>query len=331
MLNYNSLDLIKVSIPSIYKQTFNDFELIIVDNGSTDNSLDYLRNNLPQIRIFKSPKNSFSIGNNIGIKNAKGKYILILNNDIELDKNCLMELYKNFQNSNQKTGMWATKILNFYNRNIIDSVGLIVYPDGMSRGQGRLEEDQGQFDSINEVCFPSGCAGLYKKEMLDEIGFFDEDFEFYVEDSDLGFRARLAGWNCIFVPKAIVYHMYSATAGEYSRQKAFLVERNRLWLTIKNFPLPLLIVTPYFTIKRYLFQIYSVIAKRGTAGKFVKDFSSFRLIIILVKSWCFALVKSGKMMGKRRVIQNNKKIVNYEIINLFKTFRISAKELVLKE
>lgn len=331
ILNYNGRKFLEASIPSLLNQTYTTYEIILVDNGSTDDSLKYIFSNYAQIKVVKSPYNSFSAGNNAGIKQAKGDYIFILNNDVELDKDCLKELMESVKHSEENVGMWATKILNYYQRNIIDNTGLLIYPDGSSRGRGRLEVDDGKYNNIEEVCFPSGCAGLYKKEMLDQIGLFDEDFRFFVEDSDLGFRGRLYGWKCFYVPKVKVYHMYSATCGSYSPQKAFLVERNRLWLAIKNFPLPVLLLNPYFTFRRYLYQVYSVFVRRGSASKFVERFSSFQLIWILIKSWISAFFGFSKMLRKRRMIQKNKNITNKEIYSWFKKFGISANELTLKE
>lgn len=331
LLNYNGHKLLEISVPSLINQSYKNFEIILVDNDSTDGSLEYIISNFSQIKIVKSPYNSFSAGNNTGIKKANGDYIFFLNNDVELGKYCLEELVKAVKQSPKNVGMWATKILNYYNRGIIDNTGMLIYPDGMSRGRGRLEIDKGQYDHTEEVCFPSGCAGLYKKEMLDEIGLFDEDFRFFVEDSDLGFRARLGGWKCIYVPKAKLYHMYSATAGSYSPNKAFLVERNRLWLAIKNFRLPILLLNPLFTLKRYLYQIYGVLTKRGSAGKFVERFSSFQLMWILIKAWLSALAGLRMMVRKRKIIQRNKKVSSSEVHSWFKRFGISVRELTLRD
>ena len=101
--------------------------------------------------------------------------------------------------------------------------------------------------TMEEVFFPSGCAALYRREMLDEVGLFDEDFFAYGDDTDLGLKGRLAGWKCLYVPKAIVYHRYSQSSGAYSALKAFYVERNRVWIAVKYFPLSLLLESPFYT------------------------------------------------------------------------------------
>lgn len=331
IVNYNGKRFLETSIPSILNQTFKDYEIILVDNGSSDDSIEYISSHYHQIKIITNQKNSFSAGNNAGIRQAKGSYFFIVNNDVELERNCLQELMAAIKKSKANVGMWATKILNFYNRKIIDNTGLLIYQDGLSRGRGRLETDRGQYQEIDEVCFPSGCAALYKREVINEIGLLDDDFIFFSEDVDLGLRIRLAGWTCLYVPRAIVYHMYSATSGRYSPQKAFLAERNRFWVAVKIFPLGLLLLNPYYSLKRYLYQIYGILTKRGSADKFIKEFSKVKLIIILFKAWFAALAGLPKMLKKRQIIQKNKKVSKKEIYSWFKKFGISARELALKD
>ena len=135
-----------------------------------------------------------------------------------------------------RVGMCASKILTYDDPRVIDSVGLLLFRDGLGRGRGRLQRDVGAFNKPEDVLLPSGCAALYRRAMLDEIGLFDEAFFMYCEDVDLGLRGRVAGWRCRFVPDAVVRHRYSASAGRYSLRKVFLVERNRIWVMVKYFP-----------------------------------------------------------------------------------------------
>ncbi len=227
--------------------------------------------------------------------------------------------------------MWAPKILSLDERDVIDSVGgLLIYPDGLAKGRGRLEKDRGQYDS-EEVFIPSACAAVYRKKMLDEIGLFDEDFFAYCEDTDLGMRARLAGWGARGVPEAVVYHYYSGTGGKYTPLKAYLVERNRLWVALKNFPPPILVLAPLYTLWRYIIQTYGIIAKKGAGGRFTEDFSKKKLIGILIRAYVDALKGIPKALDKRKIIQKRRKARNREILRWFERFRLSAKELVLKD
>jgi GT2 family glycosyltransferase len=195
---------------------------------------------------LKQENLGFAAGNNQGIKKASGEYILTLNNDTVLGKGFFGALAAVAERSSEDTGMWAVKILSFDEQVVIDSVGgLLIYPDGLARGKGRLEIDTGQYDQSGAAFIPSACAGLYRRAMLEEVGLFDEDFFAYCEDTDLGLRARLAGWNTVSVPGAVVYHHYSGTGGRYTPFKAYLVERNRIWVALKNFHLRFLLHLPF--------------------------------------------------------------------------------------
>lgn len=330
IVNFNGRKCLEVCLPSIMKQTFLDFEVIIVDNGSKDDSVSYIRSHYKNIKVLPNAHNSFSSGNNLGIKHSQGKFIFVLNNDVELDSRCLEILAKKTQSSAPEIGMWAAKILNFYSRDIIDGTGLVIYRDGLCRGRGRMENDHGQFDGSEDVFFPSGCAAIYRKTMLDEIGLFDEDFQFYLEDADLGFRARLMKWQCLYVPGAVVYHMYSASSGQYSPFKAGLIERNRVWLTLKNYPILWLSLSPWYIIKRYIFQAISAITRRGSAGKFVENVSVITLFKVLFNAWIQAIRGAPKMLKKRRIIQRDKRVDAGEIGMWFNKYKLKVSELTFK-
>jgi len=333
VLNRNGKELLEICVPSILNQNYKNIEIIVIDNGSNDGSIKYLKNRFPQVKIIENKKDiGFSAANNAGIKESKGEYIFILNNDTEMDKNCVSSLVNIAEDEEySKVGMFSPKILSYFDRNVFDNVGHLIYKDGLNRGRGKLEKDDQQYDKIEEICFPSGCAAFYRKKVFNEIGLLDEDFHYYGDDTDLGLRARMAGWISMYIPEAIVYHMYSATAGKYSPIKAFLVERNRLWVAIKIFPISLLIFNPYYSSKRYLYQIYGVLGKKGSAGKYIENYSAGSLFLILLKAWYFGLRGLPKMLKKRKIIQKNKKVSNKEIYSWFKRFGISAKELTLKE
>jgi GT2 family glycosyltransferase len=167
--------------------------------------------------------------------------------------------------------------------------------------------------------------------MLEDIGLYDEDFFAYADETDMGWRAQLAGWECIYNPKAIVYHFHSASSGTYSPMKAFLVERNRIWVSVKNFPFLLLLFGQLFTFWRYLLQAYGALTGKGAAGRFTSDFSRVELVKILVRVYLSLWKQLPLMLRKRRIIQRNKRISNLEIYKLVKRFGISAKEIALRE
>jgi len=213
---------------------------------------------------------------------------------------------------------------------VIDAAGLTIYPDGLSIGRGHLEPQE-KYNQIEEVFAGSGCASLFRKEMLEEIGFLDEDFFAYAEDTDLGWRARLAGWKAYDVPEAIVYHHYSKKFGTYSTLKAFLVERNRIWVAWKNFPYPVLCLWPFYTLLRYFYQGVGMLIRRGASGKFGQESSSLLLIPIILKAFLSGFRGLPTLLKKRKEVQNKKRISNWEVFSLFKKYGIKAREIAFKE
>ncbi|MBU0503955.1 MAG: glycosyltransferase family 2 protein [Candidatus Omnitrophota bacterium] len=332
IVNLNGGEFLDVCLSSLKKQTYRDFEVIVVDNFSTDNSLKLLEEKYSGFtRVIRNQYNTgFARGNNIGIMKASGDLIITLNNDIEADERWLEELVNSAQ-ADEKIGMCASKIRSYYRRDIIDSAGVNIYWDGMSRGRGRMEVDSGQYDAGKEIFIPSACAALYKKEMLDEIGLFDEDFFAYCEDTDLGLRGRLAGWKCVLSPRAIVYHFYSATGGRYSSFKAFMVERNHIWVALKSLPIWILAVAPLFTFIRLIIQGISLLKykfpvknKRDT-GLLLK----MQIILTCAKAYFYAFKELPYVLKKRRLIRSNRKAADFEVFDWFIKFKLEARDLVL--
>ncbi len=247
------------------------------------------------------------------------------------DVNWLSELVDAARKSDSNFGMWASKILFYDDRKIIDTVGHLIYRDGMNRGRGKGELDRGQYDREEEVFFPSGCAALYSKSMLDQIGLFDPDFFAYGDDTDVGLKARIAGWKCLYVPAAIVYHRSSATTGRYSPLKAYLVERNRLWILIKYFPLRDILLSPLYTVTRLILQAYGAMTGIGAAGRFTEQYSLWKLISVLLRAYFDAIKGSLKMIRKRFALREIKKTDTGEFSLWIKKFGMSAKEIALRD
>lgn len=333
IVNWNGLRFLNKNLSSIFAQTFKGFEVVFVDNGSKDSSVEYVRRFYPDTVIIENGSNlGFAKANNIGIARSRGKYILTLNNDTELEKDFFERLVEAAEATGEKTGMWAPKILSIEKRSVIDSVGgLLIYPDGLAKGRGRLEEDSRRLDAKKDAFIPSACAGLYRKKMLDEVGGFDEDFFAYCEDTDLGLRARLYGWEAASVPGAVVYHHYSGTGGRYSALKAYLVERNRLWVAVKNLPLRFLVKGFFYTKWRYAVQVYGILSGKGAGARFSEDFSKLELLKVLVKAYIDAFKGMPKMLGKRAVIQRGRRASNSEIKSWFSLYGLKASEVVLAD
>jgi len=330
VLNWNGIYFLERCLGSLMAQTYSPLEMIVVDNASTDGSRGFVEKRFPRVRIIANERNlGFGGGNNVGIRAAQGKYIMVLNNDTHVEAKCIEALKCSIE-KNERYGACASKILLTNKENVIDAAGIIVGWDGLSIGRGRLEPG-GRYDEEAEVFFASGCACLYRKEMLDDIGLYDDDFFAYAEDTDLGWRAQLAGWKCIYSPRAIVYHVHSASSGTYSHLKAYLVERNRIWVAIKNFPLPLLVLGQGYTLCRYFWQAYGAFTGQGAAGRFTSDFKKMELVNILIRVYLSLWKSLPPLFKKRRAIQKKKRLRNREIYQLCRKYGISAKEIALKE
>jgi len=330
--NWNGRHFLEECLESLKKQSFRDFEVILVDNGSTDGSVKLLEAKYSDfVHLIKLDRNyGFAGGNNRGIEHSKGKYVALLNNDTCIDERWLEELYEVMER-HPEVGMCASKLLVYDQPDRIDAVGHLMYPDGLNRGRGRFEKDAGQYDRLEEVFFAPGCGAIYARRMLDQIGLFDEDFFSYGDDTDIGLRARLAGWMCLYVPTAVVRHKISGSAGWYSEFKAFHVERNRVWIAIKYFPTIPLILSVYHTVVRFALQAYGAIAGKGASGQFASESSAWSLAVVLFRAYCSALRGVPRMWSKRRQIRRLQKVDDKEFMRWLRKYRISAREIALKK
>lgn len=294
IVNYNGRAFLEKCISSLLAQSYPKVEIILVDNASSDDSIDYLRKEFPSIKIIANKENiGFAKGNNIGIKAANGELIATLNNDTEVSTQWLDELVKAVT-SDEKVGMCASKMLFMKNPEFINSTGICISRSGACWDRGMFERDQGQYESIEEVFAPCAGAAIYRKAMLNEIGLFDEDFLAYMEDVDLAFRGRYAGWKCLFMPNAVVYHVHGGTGGYMSDYTIYYGNRNIMWNCIKNFPGSLLITSLPWIIGRNIAVIPYYISKgHGNA---------------ILRSKIDAIKGIPKMLAKRsnRLMDENK-------------------------
>ncbi len=265
VVNYNGKKFLDKCLSSLKNQTYPNFEIILVDNASSDGSVEYVKEHFSEIHIIENPKNyGFAKGNNIGIKVAKGELIATLNTDTEVTQLWIEELVKGITSS-KEVGMCASKMLFMKNPEIINSTGICISRSGACWDRGMFERDNGQYQSIEEVFGPCAGAAMYRKSMLEEIGLFDEDFFAYMEDVDLAFRGRLGGWKCMYVPNAVVYHFHGGTAGVGSDFSIYYGNRNILWNSVKNFPPRMLLTSLPWIIGRNIAVIpYYIFKGRGT-------------------------------------------------------------------
>ncbi len=333
IVNYNGWEYLRKCLESIRAQTiFNKIETIVVDNGSTDGSYEKIKKEFPEVNLIRSEKNlGFGGGNNLGIEVAKGSLIGFVNNDTVLDNRWAETMVSAAETAPEEFGMFTSKILLMDSSNLIDNTGLLLYPDGIARGRGRLEKDEGQYNRLEEVFLPSGCACVFKREVLEEVGPFDEDFFLYLEDVDLGLRARLAGWRCLYVPDAMLYHHYSATASAYSPLKAYYVERNRIFILTKYYPFKWIFNSFFYSFKRYLYHFLGIFTNKGAGAKMASSAGILRSVWILLRAYFSGLMWVPRNLKKRWKFRGHIKVDKNSWTRWFRKYKISAKEVAWKE
>jgi GT2 family glycosyltransferase len=240
--NYNGLRYLDKCLEALVAQELDGgFEVLVVDNGSDDASVDHLHQCWPQVRVVEAKKNlGFAAGNTLGLRHSRGEHLVLLNNDTAVRPGWLAALVAAAE-SHERIGAVTSKLVFMDRPNVIQNAGIVILTDGSGGDRGTGEEDRGQFDEREEVFGACGAAVLYKRAALQDVGFLDSAFFCYYEDTDLSWRLRLKGWRIVFEPEAVVEHVHSGTSGEWSPFFIFHVDRNRLFMIFKNAPLPFVV------------------------------------------------------------------------------------------
>jgi GT2 family glycosyltransferase len=326
VVNWNRRELLRACLQSLKRQTGVAFEIIVVDNGSGDGSAEMAEREF-RVRVIRNVENrGFCAANNQGIRAASGEFIALLNNDAEAEPGWLEALWRAC-NSAPGVGMAASKILVWEDPRLIDKAGHLIYPDGQNRGRGSGMRDCGQFDRQEDVLWPDGSAALYRRAMLEEIGGFDEDFFAYGDDAELGLRARIAGWRCIYTPEAVVRHRRSATLGKDSMRRLELIERNRLLLAIKLFPLSLLWWNSFFFALRLCAGFVLSQRRAGDTAHFPGLGGKWRIFRALWRGHLEALALVPRMWRKRAGIGRIRRLTARDVRRLILTHRLPLREV----
>jgi GT2 family glycosyltransferase len=331
VVNYNGADFLPECIESLRNQTYAELELILVDNASEDASADRAEEHFGRpLTLIRNERNEgFAGGNNQGFRAANGEWVLILNNDAVAAPDAIAKLVE-FGRQQPQAGMLACRVSQYDRPDILDSAGLLLYPDGVCRSRGWQEKDGDPFDRPQEVLCPHGAAGMYRKAMLDDTGHFDEAYFAYLEDLDLGMRGQLRGWRCFYVPAARFRHRKSQSTSNYSKFKAYHVERNRIYNVIRLMPRFIVFVSPLFTLNRYLMQGYALVTRQGLPRDFVKEYSYLGLLGVLIRAYSRAMFRLPTLLRQRREISKRRTISTREWYDLISRFKLDAIELALK-
>ena len=324
VINWKRDDLLELALTSIAAQSISA-EVIVIENESAGPN-EHLTARFPNVIWIHNPRNEgFCRPNNQGITVARGEFIALLNNDAEADPDWLASLLACFRTPD--IGMAASKILVHDNPRIIDKAGHLIYPDGQNRGRGTGQRDTGQFGREEEVLWPDGCAAMYRKSMLDEIGGFDEDLFAYGDDAELGLRARIAGWRCMYTPHAIVRHRRGTALGKASWKRVALIERNRVLLAVRHFPLSLLWRNGYYYAMRILSGIGAGATGKGETALFRGPIGKLRLAWGLIAGDLAAIPMLAATLRKRAGDRNIRRLTPPQIHRLILDNRISLREL----
>jgi hypothetical protein len=307
IITYNANNLLRGCLQALERQSLRDFEIVIVDNASSDSSLYEIRGFLKgasmasRVKLISSERNlGFAGGNIEGLRHAEGEYIALLNNDTEPDEKWLEELVKAIETS-PKIGICASKML-VYGSDIIDSAGVEFSTalKGFGVGEKRKSFLYNEKKYVFGAC---GGAALCRRNMIEEVGFFDEDFFLIHEDIDLNFRAQLQGWKVLYVPKAIAYHRVRSSIGHMSDIAVYYTLRNSEFVRMKNVPLAIFIkCLPEFIIGALIEFTYFVIKHKH--------------LRLYLKAKIDALRMFPRMLKKRAMIMKGREVSNQYLLNI---------------
>lgn len=239
VVNWNGRELLSECLDAIFNQSYSPIEVVVVDNGSTDGSVEFLSRYYPDVKVVPLSRNEgFAGGNNKGLSSCRGAYLALVNNDVVLDCNWVQEMVLPMA-ADAGIGLCSSRIF-VKGTPRLDSAGdcFTTAFTGMKLGENEMGADYNRPLKVHGVC---AAAALYRKSMIDQIGFFDEDLFLNYEDTDLNLRAWLRGWRCAYVPSALCEHEVNATIGKMSPVSVFYFSRNSLLVLLKNIPWRLIV------------------------------------------------------------------------------------------
>lgn len=295
IVNWNNKNKLIKCLESLKRQSDRRFEVIVVDNGSSDGSVDALRKHFSTIRLVALNKNyGFSKANNVGFQYVESKYFITLNNDTVVARDWFAQMVE-AMDARPEAGLAASKMLLFRQPEIIDRIGdsYTLAGAGVLKGRGNRTKANNE-EKIQYVFGACAGAAMYRTSMIRQIGLFDEDFFLLYEDVDLSFRAQLNGYKCIYVPQAVVYHHCSNKIGHDSSTSVYYGHRNLEWVYFQNMPISLLLLTLPL---HFIYDLCALIFF------FLKGH-----FIVYLKAKIDATKGIKKLIRKRKIVQKEKSV-----------------------
>ena len=303
IVNFNGVHHLFECLNSIEELDYNNYEVVLVDNASHDNSIDFVKNKFSWVRIITLEINhGFAEGSNIGASYAAGEFVVFLNNDTKVDKKWLSELV-NVIAKDDSIATCGSKMY-FYEGDIINHAGgeITLLGNGFDIGFGQMDSEN--FNTQRLVGTTCGGSMIIRKKVFDQLGGFDPDYFACFEDVDLCLRAWIYGYKSVYVPTSIVYHKYGATLGtRQSAKRVYVCQRNRLINIFKNFEFPnivkgICISIPYDFVRFFIFLFQGEV----------------KIALSLIKSYFDVISKFGYILQKRKIIQKNRNISDSKLI-----------------
>ena len=317
-------DVLLECLEGLRCQTRTDFEIIIVDNSGRGQARGFASTS-PPVRVIANDCNvGFGAAINQGCRASAAEYVAALNDDAVPCPEWLDQLVAAMESS-PRVGMCASRVL-LQETGLLDSAGMLIAADASSKQRGH-REPPAAYDQPADVLLPSGSAALYRRAMFDKIGGFAEEFFLYCEDTDLGLRGRWAGWECRYAPGAIVEHRYSHSSGRASALKAYFVERNRLFMAVRNLPLMSLLAVPAASAGRYAWHVWYLFAGHGAAAEFAGGGRAWRLPWYVLRAWASVLLHLPRLLAERRAIRRSASLTSDEFRRLLRRHSISLRQV----
>jgi GT2 family glycosyltransferase len=326
--NWNGKKYLKDCFDSLAGQTDQNFEIIFVDNGSEDGSVDFVEDNYSKktfpgrLEIMKLEKNTgFARGYNKGIERALQHeniiHIIVLNNDTKLEARCIESLVDCME-KHPEAGSIQALVLNFFEKNTIDCAGIVLAGDGTAQNRGYGEKKKTQYEKFEEIFGANGTVSLFSRSALEKtrIGrgeFFDNSFFAYYEDTDLAWRMRLSGFRSYFCPQAVVFHLHSATAGKFSLFKAYYLHRNYFFTVFKNYPFDIMIGVLLRRFLSYIQLVFNIFEKGKKEAGYAKEYGKGKVALAIIKAWASVIVSLPEIWRKRRMVRKQRKVSSAEI------------------
>lgn len=312
--NWNGRELLEVVLPTLAAQEYRDVQVLVVDNGSSDGSVDYLTARWPDIEVLALPENvGFAPAVNRGIEASDSEFVALVNNDVELDPHWLGELVAALDR-HLGAASAGSKLVDFHDRSVLDGAGDLAMWSGSCVRRGHAQPDDGRYEKPEEIFSPCAGAAIYRRAAFDDVGLFDEDFFAYLEDVDWGFRARLRGWGSRYVPSAIAYHMGGATTRRQSDLELYLNRRNQIALVLKNFPAASLLRYGWLVLADQIYALLVAVRERKVGPQ--------------LRAWRDAARRLPTTLQKRRTIQGRRMVGHRELRAVVVPARVTLSALV---